>query len=296
MQSTINFSLGTDEGKPPFVRMDKMAARIAASRSYDGKPFLEKLQQSLDLDKLCTIIASEAKKAYKLCGLSFIGDSIQGTMPGSQRGEFHYSFKLFVEGEVIGSLIYQAHQPLTSNAELRLTRIHQAASYSLRNACEYNKLLQRANQDSLTGLSNRSAYNEQMTLSLLKARKNKTTMGLILIDLNNFKPINDSFGHHIGDLVLIKFAQALTKSIRATDKCYRFGGDEFAVILEDASTAGCNAITHRLEVAIGECPVLSEYQLQFSSGCCFSDDCSSENELFVKADQRLYKDKENKKR
>ncbi|MGS2720249.1 EAL domain-containing protein [Paraglaciecola aestuariivivens] len=92
--------------------------------------------------------------------------------------------------------------------------------------------------DPLTKLSNRSLFNDRVKHALNKCRREKDKkMALLFLDLDKFKQVNDTYGHHIGDLLLIEVSKVLKKSIRESDTLSRFGGDEFAILLEDIESA-----------------------------------------------------------
>lgn len=95
------------------------------------------------------------------------------------------------------------------------------------------QLKKLAHFDFLTGLANRGLYNERLKHSLSRAKRHKTQCALLFFDLDKFKPINDQYGHEIGDKVLQTIAQRVQKDIRTNDTIARLGGDEFVIILED---------------------------------------------------------------
>jgi len=115
-----------------------------------------------------------------------------------------------------------------------------------------------ATHDSLTGLSNRASFLEQMNASLLMARRQHSRFALLYLDLDHFKEINDSLGHAAGDALLIETAQRLRHCLRASDLLARQGGDEFMALLHDM--AGMNealAVAEKIRRAVGA-PVLLE--------------------------------------
>jgi diguanylate cyclase (GGDEF)-like protein/PAS domain S-box-containing protein len=91
--------------------------------------------------------------------------------------------------------------------------------------------------DSLTGLPNRASFNDKITEAVARSKRNKCGLALMFIDLDKFKPINDTLGHEAGDIVLKTVAQRLEKLIRKTDTAARLGGDEFVLILENIDNA-----------------------------------------------------------
>lgn len=115
-----------------------------------------------------------------------------------------------------------------------------------------------ATHDSLTGLSNRASFLEQMNASLLMARRQHSRFALLYLDLDHFKEINDSLGHAAGDALLIETAQRLRHCLRASDLLARQGGDEFMALLHDM--AGMNealAVAEKIRRAVGA-PILLE--------------------------------------
>ncbi|WP_028857121.1 diguanylate cyclase domain-containing protein [Psychrilyobacter atlanticus] len=106
--------------------------------------------------------------------------------------------------------------------------------------------------DSLTSLPNRKMFSEKLNQAILNSEKNNLKFALFFMDLDSFKNVNDSFGHLIGDQLLINVAKRLKKSLRKDSKIFRLGGDEFAIIVEDITTYQkisiiCNRILKELE-------------------------------------------------
>lgn len=95
----------------------------------------------------------------------------------------------------------------------------------------------QARRDPLTGLANRRLFDERLALALARGWRNHTRVGLLYIDLDHFKAINDRYGHAAGDHVLREFARRIDNSIRSVDLAVRLGGDEFAVLVEDIATS-----------------------------------------------------------
>jgi diguanylate cyclase (GGDEF)-like protein len=103
------------------------------------------------------------------------------------------------------------------------------------------KLAQIANHDALTGLFNRHRFDEELAARLAETRRYGTPGALLLIDLDNFKPINDKFGHQAGDALLKEIGRTLQNITRDSDVCARLGGDEFVVLLTQTNIQGARA-------------------------------------------------------
>src|SRR5660397_6626 len=105
--------------------------------------------------------------------------------------------------------------------------------------------------DALTGLPNRTLLADRFTQALRAARRDGTTTALLLIDLDRFKEINDTFGHHCGDLLLTQVGPRLTAALREVDTVARLGGDEFAVLLPDITdVSAAIAVADKLRAAL----------------------------------------------
>ena len=113
----------------------------------------------------------------------------------------------------------------------------------------------RALHDELTGLANRALLADEIDRALRVAERERAAVGLLLLDLNKFKEVNDTLGHHAGDLLLTEVAARLTRAVRAGDTVARLGGDEFAVLMPEIHSAGhCSDIARRLLDAL-EVPI-----------------------------------------
>ena len=158
-----------------------------------------------------------------------------------------------------------------------------------------DSLRHQAGHDPLTGLSNRAVLHEALERSLARASRSQTRLGLLFLDLDAFKTINDSAGHVTGDAVLVEVGARIRRSVRADAVIARLGGDEFAVLLEDLSDeAQAFGVAQRLQEAI-ERPIFVddvERRIGVSTGIAFSsvelDDAAA---LIAAADQAMYEAK-----
>ncbi len=159
------------------------------------------------------------------------------------------------------------------------------------------RIKQQAYFDPLTGLPNRHRLMEELNRVISLAQRTQNFCALLFIDLDHFKEINDSRGHHYGDLALTLFAQRLRKVIRTQETVARLGGDEFVVLLERLGTEGETARLQIAQVAEKILDAASEqfiikgekFQISCSIGIVFFNDGSSDsNSILEQADQALY--------
>ncbi|HEX4727446.1 MAG TPA: EAL domain-containing protein [Jatrophihabitans sp.] len=108
----------------------------------------------------------------------------------------------------------------------------------------------QASHDPLTGLPNRSRLQAALNAELVRSKRDGRPFGLLLIDLDHFKEVNDTLGHHVGDQLLARFADRLRKAVRPSDHLARLGGDEFAVIVPDSSEAEVLKVADRIRAAL----------------------------------------------
>jgi len=153
----------------------------------------------------------------------------------------------------------------------------------------------QAHHDALTGLPNRYLFNDRLTHGLEKAKRNHTQIAILFIDLDNFKEINDSLGHEIGDEILKVVTQKLYDTIRKEDTLARLGGDEFTIMLEDLKQGQeASVLASKITSSLNTPIVIQSHQLYISSSIGISlypDNGLSSQDLLKYADAAMYKAK-----
>ena len=155
----------------------------------------------------------------------------------------------------------------------------------------HDKLKELAATDALTGLANRRAFLDRLGVELIRVHRMGGTLVLAILDLNQFKSVNDHHGHSVGDGVLLMVAQTLARSIRASDLAARFGGDEFTLLFPDTATAQAEEILDRIGITDFSFPLEGGLRagLHFSWGLAtWPDDGGDADSLLQVADNRLY--------
>ena len=153
-----------------------------------------------------------------------------------------------------------------------------------------------AHHDGLTNLSNRLLFNDRLDQAIARAKRDATMCSLLFIDLDRFKNINDSLGHHIGDLVLVEVAKRLSRLVRRTDTVARLGGDEFVVLMEQvAQHADTERMADKILAALREPFHIEQRDLHL--GCSigitiFPEDGLDTTTLLKNADAAMYRAKE----
>lgn len=152
-----------------------------------------------------------------------------------------------------------------------------------------------ANHDSLTNLPNRNFCNSRLPQAISLAKRQGRNICLLFIDLDRFKPINDKYGHAIGDKVLLQVAERLKKILRASDSVCRLGGDEFVILLESTPTVeGAQQVAQRTIDILNEPIVVDEHQCSLGASIGISvypDDCVDADTMLQHADIAMYEAK-----
>ncbi|HEY4159065.1 MAG TPA: GGDEF domain-containing protein [Polyangiaceae bacterium] len=147
--------------------------------------------------------------------------------------------------------------------------------------------------DALTGANNREHFDTQLFSELSYARRHRTDVSLILFDVDHFKKVNDTYGHPVGDLVLVELARTIAGVVRNEDVFARYGGEEFALILRGIDLTGAAAVGERLRQRIEALRIAAEQgslSITVSVGCssCGESDEKTPEALVASADRRLY--------
>jgi diguanylate cyclase (GGDEF)-like protein len=190
-------------------------------------------------------------------------------------------------------LICRAESPFSED-EQRVVEIFSAQlSMLLDNLRAREKILSLAERDDLTGIPNRRYFRRQLTMEMERVRVYNVSLSLILIDVDEFKVINDTFGHVMGDVVLSELSGAIKGILRSPDNVSRFGGDEFAVILPHTDAGGASAVANRILKLIQELEIASHENgvikctVSIGIAQCQTDD-STLDDLVRRADACLY--------
>ena len=160
---------------------------------------------------------------------------------------------------------------------------------------DFRRIASQAATDSLTGLGNRWTFDEELALEWRRAERVGDPLALILADIDDFKAINDSYGHQVGDEVLRAVGRVLSASVRQVDLAARYGGEEFAVIVPETDLEGAVQLAERLRVALENeqvaLPDGSHVTVTASFGAAVKGDLPRAEELVAAADETLYEAK-----
>lgn len=225
-----------------------------------------------------------------------LGETAIGTVCGASRDEVQLRDNQVEALQHIGDALQQLLQvELDKTLALRRAEVAEDAARQARDsasqqAIDYQRMALLAHTDELTGLPNRRAFVARLEDALARSGRRHKAIGVMFIDADRFKAINDTMGHLVGDDVLGAIAASLRQTARTQDLVARLGGDEFAMVVDDANrdelAATAQSIRERFAVAVAPIGV----EATISIGIAHSDD-TSRHQLLANADLALYRSK-----
>lgn len=192
----------------------------------------------------------------------------------------------------IAQLDYSFLRLLTPVQRKLLSEMHSIYAMGLRHALDYYRISQLATKDVLTGLGNRASYDDAICKLISISKRNEESFGLLVFDLDNFKQVNDNYGHQEGDEVLNCFGKVLEDCLRDSDHAFRFGGDEFCCLLIDSDAKANKRVATRITKKIASHPVFVKHNVSSSVGATSFVATDDAKKLFERADTALYKAKQ----
>lgn len=201
---------------------------------------------------------------------------------------------LISDGKTVGALAVWRHgQPFSNEDAATLETLMEQMAPALDNTLQFQKAHELANRDPLTGLLNHRAQQDRLNEELIRAGRHQHPLAVIMLDLDNFKVFNDTYGHPGGDKILRAVADILTFEARGSDSVGRYGGDEFMLVLPETSSEGALALIERVQSRLAvlhrELGFTDAVPLSTSAGLAvFPTDAVRREELVALADAALY--------
>ena len=249
------------------------------------------LQTTLEIDKLIEIFSEEISSLIPHDSITFENQQQNIHVSFGEKAKHTCSYQLVVTAQTLGQLTFTRRRKFAEHETVLLESLICSLVYPLRNAIMYKHALTAALTDPLTGAHNRSALNLALIREIELARRHGTPLSLILLDIDKFKSINDTYGHLAGDFVLKTVADAVMECTRSSDMLFRAGGEEFVVLLSNTGKEGALLLAERIRRVIADNDYhYGDHRLQVTASlgvACFHKDDNSET-LFEKADIALY--------
>jgi len=193
-------------------------------------------------------------------------------------------------GQLMGAmeLYLNAWRELTEDQVELLNGVASQAAIAIRHAQLFAAQEENALTDELTRLPNRRALAQRFLQETQRARRHRAGVAFVMIDLDHFKQVNDTFGHLNGDAVLAELASILSSGLRESDVCARYGGEEFALILPETTEAGARVLAERIRAKVAAATFPGGLKLTISVGVAATEEPALFTQLIDRADQALY--------
>jgi len=228
------------------------------------------------------------------------GSDLEWAQPGPSGGVLHsvLAVPLMREREVIGAitLYHSDKQAFTEDHQRLLGIVARQASMAIDNAREFERTKESALTDNLTGLPNARCFYMLLEQEISRARRHQESVSLLALDVDDFKSINDTFGHQVGDQTLRELGEICQHAVREYDVVARHAGDEFFVVLPATGRERARTIADRIQAAVDRHRARfrgnTMARLRVSVGVAtFPDDAEDMHSLIAVADAAMYEDK-----
>jgi diguanylate cyclase (GGDEF)-like protein len=282
------------------IEKERAQNHISPSSLYDSVKHL-KISMDKDETNLLNNAMHEGKAIHILPDEidQYRSDPLLSTFKTNELIIMPLKAKDKVNGLIVADNLYT--QKNISDKELKMfTMLANQAGLAIENAQLYEMVKHRSHTDSLTNLWNHGFFQSQLSNEIERAQASQQPLSLLLLDMDNFKSLNDTYGHQNGDIVLIETGKILKESSRNIDYPCRYGGEEFAVILTQSNEEQAYAVAERIRLRIEnhQFPQFHLYDklaVTVSIGIATFNDSQKKEDLIQQADKAMYHAKFNGK-
>ena len=263
-----------------------------AEQVHQQLPYI--LQTSLILEDMLGLFQREVDAVFPECSFHYQNSSMKVQIDSAQKFHHRCHYKLEMNGDYLGDITFTQRKKF-SDADIHfLEDLLSLLVHPLKNCLLYKKALAAALLDDLTNLGNRAAYEKNLQREVERTKRHDTPLSLIVIDIDNFKSINDKFGHSSGDKALKILADMINHSLRSSDMAFRFGGEEFVLLLPETNIHDAEIVAERVRESVSQ--ILSHdgknsFSFTVSLGVAQLQTNEEGYHLFERADMALYEAK-----
>lgn len=249
---------------------------------------MHQLMSSIDIHKLASLFYQQLKNKLNLRAVKIQHNLGILTLGDADSSCNVKTIEFTQERQSFATISYFFTGVLSVRETSILNELHRHFRSPLYNALEFQKVKQMAMKDHLTSLGNRANFQETLHRLFSNAKRHERAFGLLVIDMDKFKQVNDRYGHQEGDNVLIAMAEVLQQSLRDTDYAFRFGGDEFCCLLQQSKDHDNERVANRIQASMTRHPILAKHSISCSIGSANYRLDDTEQSIFSRADQALY--------
>lgn len=256
------------------------------------------LQSSLDLEQVLNTFYEELQPIAQFNGLVFQYENRHIEINLGKKASHSCGYRITTEQDHLGEITFYRGKRFKENELEFIEDILGSLICPLRNALQYRDALIASLTDPLTGSGNRLSLENTLLREIELAKRHRSALSLLVIDIDDFKKINDEHGHKAGDTVLQAIANQLACVNRQTDLSFRYGGEEFVVLLNKTSLSGAAIIGERIRSAIAGTAfefINKRLTVTVSIGAASLKPNDNKDRIFQRADKALYQAKKSGK-
>ncbi len=254
----------------------------------------QSLFKSLNIESQLTIFSQTLQKKIRHNSLRYQNSALKIDFIIGKSAAHTLDFDLELSETPLGTISISRKKSFYADEITKIETSLYLLHFPLKNAVLYRQALQSAFQDPLTGVNNRTAFDQMLPREIKLAQRHKTPTSLLVVDLDRFKSINDNFGHQAGDKLLRELTDIFHLYSRETDLIFRYGGDEFVIALSNTDQEGAKIAAQRIqrEVANNQF-TFNRMSISVSVSIGVTQICADDdlNSAFCRADEALYKAK-----
>jgi diguanylate cyclase (GGDEF)-like protein len=254
------------------------------------------LQTTIDIEPLFELFFGQIQHLLKLGSCQFENQSENIQLKLGTASAHNCDYSLNIQQQYLGNISFTRKQRFSEAELAQIEKLLSTIVYPLRNALNYRAVLNQALSDPLTGLGNRGALESSLEHQWQMAQRYEQDLGVLMVDIDFFKKINDTYGHDVGDSVIKHVAESIKITTRQTDMVFRYGGEEFLVLLNKTTIIGSTIIAERIRENIENLKLTDNkgqlIKVTASVGGTHLRSGLSKNQLVQEADKALYISKE----
>jgi len=254
----------------------------------------QKLQVSLEIEDIINMLLLQMRKLVPIDGIAYEFGPLSYKFSSPSQGRHKASYQLDLEKEDLGMISFSRRMRFEEEELASIESLMSCLLYPLRNSLKYQTAFIAASTDQLTGSGNRKAMDEALDHEINLAQRNGTPLSVVIFDFDDFKKINDNYGHLCGDQVLKEIAQEVKQVIRKTDLLFRYGGEEFVVLLHKTSLASATSFADKVREHIAKTVIKlkqEDINVNVSMGVSTLKEGDAMSTLMDRADNALYRAK-----
>jgi len=255
----------------------------------------QKLQVSLEIEDIINMLLLQMRKLVPIDGIEYEYSALDYSFASPVQGRHKACYQLDLEKEDLGMISFSRRMRFEKEELTSIENLMSCLLYPLRNGLKYHAAFIAASTDPLTGSGNRKALDEALDHEINLAQRNDTPLSVVIFDFDHFKKINDNYGHQCGDQVLKDMAQEVKQVIRKTDLLFRYGGEEFVVLLHKTSLDKAASVAEKIREHIAKSVIKynqKDINVSVSMGAATLKDGDAITTLLDRADNALYRAKD----